>query len=655
MPLATSRLAAGMAAVLAATLAFADTPRPAEKGKGRPANRLAREISPYLLQHAHNPVDWFPWGDEAFAKAKKENKLVFLSIGYSSCHWCHVMERESFEDAGVAKILNDGFVCIKVDREERPDIDHVYMTALHALGQRGGWPLSMFLTADGKPIVGGTYWPREDREVDGETARGFKSILGIMLKYHREQPEQLRKQADRLGDATTEALAGAARGIAVVDLDRALVSGTVDAVRAEFDPEWGGFGSPARKFKGTKFPTPPYLVLLQHEAARTKSKELDAVVQATLDHMARGGIYDHLGGGFHRYSTERTWAVPHFEKMLYDNAQLLEVYARAYRETKKPHYRRVLEETVAFVSRELTSPEGAFYSALDADSEGEEGRFYVWTDKDLDAALSGAADADLFKRVYGADGPPNFEEKAHILLLPKPLADVAAARKTTEAELDGRLAPLRRKLFDVRARRPRPFLDTKVLTAWNGEMIAGLAAAGKALDDKAAVTAASRAADFVLKNLRTKDGRLLRTYGAAPGGKAEARLNGYLDDYAFLAHGLLTLHDVTGDQRWLDEAKALTDTMVRFHADEKVGAFYYTSNDHEKLFARAKDQYDGAQPSGNSVAAANLVRLWQKTGDVRYAKLAEKSFKALAGPLKAQPAALTGLAYTLALYLDAKK
>jgi uncharacterized protein YyaL (SSP411 family) len=617
-------------------------------------NRLAREISPYLLQHAHNPVDWFPWGEEAFAKAKKENKLVFLSIGYSSCHWCHVMERESFANEEVAKVLNDRFVCIKVDREERPDIDHIYMTALNVMGNRGGWPMSMFLTPEGKPIVGGTYWPRDDREIDGQKVRGFKSLLQVVHEYHKDHADELRKQADAVAAQTQAALTGAARGIALIDLGRALVTAAVDGLKEEFDKAHGGFGSAARQFKGTKFPTPPFLMLLLREATRTKDKDVEAMAHVTLDHMARGGIYDHLGGGFHRYSTERTWTVPHFEKMLYDNAQLCEAYALAYRATKQPLYRRVLEQTLAFIDREMTSPEGGFYSALDADSDGEEGRFYVWTEKELSAVLTDPAEAGLFKQVYGADGAVNFEEKYHILLLPKPLAECAAGLKTSETDLEAKLSPIRKKLFDARAKRARPFLDTKILTAWNGQMIAGMASAGEALGEKKPIENAARAADFLLKSLRNKEGRLLRTYAAAPAQKPEARLNAYLDDYAYFVHGLLCLHDVTGEKRWLDEARALTDVMVKFHLDEKAGAFFYTSNDHEKLFARAKDQYDGAQPSGNSVAAANLVRLWVKTGEEKYEKLSERTFKALSAPLKANPTGLTALADALGTYLDAK-
>jgi uncharacterized protein YyaL (SSP411 family) len=658
MTCTTRRLAALLTLVLAfallATLPAAAPPAKHKPARAKKPNRLARESSPYLLQHAHNPVDWYPWGPEAFARAKKEKKLVFLSIGYSSCHWCHVMEKESFANKEVAKILNDHFVCIKVDREERPDVDQVYMTALTLLTSRGGWPLSMWLTADGKPIVGGTYWPREDQEDDGKTYRGFKSLLLLMHKLHKDNPKDLQEQAEKVAKATTAELAGVGRGVALIALDRSLVEGVVEALKEEFDKAHGGFGNPRGKFRGTKFPMPPHLVFLQGEAARAKDRALDEMARITLDHMARGGIYDHLGGGFHRYSTERTWTVPHFEKMLYDNAQLLEVYARAYRQKKKPQDARVLRQTIDFVAREMTSPEGGFYSALDADSEEEEGRFYVWTARELNTILKDKAEAKLLRQVYGADEGYNFEGKYHILRLPKPLAEAAKGRKTSEDKLEAKLVPLRARLFAARARRPRPFLDTKVLTAWNGQMIAGLARAGEALGDRKAIAAAEKAAGFVLAKLRAKDGRLLRTYGAAPGSKAAAKLNGYLDDYAYLVHGLLALHDVTRGKRWLAEAKALTATMVKHHADTKSGGFFYTSNDHEKLFARAKDQYDGVQPAGNTAAARNLVQLWLTTGDAKYQKEAERTFKALAPALKSSPSNLCGLAEALGVYLEAK-
>jgi uncharacterized protein len=641
-----------LSALLALPVVSADEPK--DKDKPKHTNKLSKESSPYLLQHAHNPVNWYPWGEEAFAKAKKEGKLVFLSIGYSSCHWCHVMEKESFANEDVAKIMNEHFVCIKVDREERPDIDQIYMTALNVFGQRGGWPLSMFLTADGKPIAGGTYWPREDREIEGEKVRGFKSLLKVAHGLYKDDPKKMEEQADKVAAATTEALARTLRGIALVDLDRALVAGAVDSIKEEYDPLHGGFGNAAKGFRGTKFPTPPYLELLLHEAARSKAEDITGMLTRTLDKMARGGIYDHLGGGFHRYSTERTWTVPHFEKMLYDNAQLAEAYAQAFRLTKRPLYRQVVQETLEFVSRELTSPEGAFYSALDADSEGEEGRFYVWTDKELTAALT-ESELALVRAVYQTDQKVNFEEKYYILVRNKPLAEAARELKLTEEELEKRLPGVRQKLFNVRSKRERPFLDTKVLTAWNGEMIAGFATAGRLLEEPKYTQAAARAADFVLQKMRTKEGRLLRSYAARPGEKAEAKLNAYLDDYAYLVHGLLCLHDATGEKKWLDEAKSLTDVLVKFHGDKERGGFFYTSSDHEKLFARGKDQYDGAQPSANSVAARNLVRLWTKTGDESYRALAEKQLKAFAGRLKGDSSSMTAMAQALALYLDAQE
>jgi uncharacterized protein YyaL (SSP411 family) len=633
---------------------LADAADPGEGAEARPANRLARESSPYLLQHARNPVDWYPWGAEAFAKAKKEGKLVFLSIGYSSCHWCHVMERESFENPDVARLLNQSFVCIKVDREERPDIDSIYMTALNMLNQRGGWPLSMFLTADGKPIIGGTYWPPDDKEIEGTKVRGFKSILKIMAQWKADKPKELEEQADRVATATLTALGNTFRGRALIDLNQELVDLAVKDVAGEFDKEYGGFGSPARGFRGTKFPVPSYLELLGHQAERTKSAELSNILRVTLDHMARGGIYDQLGGGFHRYSTERTWTIPHFEKMLYDNAQLVEIYAKAYRTTRDPLYRRVVEETFAFIDREMTAPAGGFYSALDADSGGEEGLSYVWSPAQIDAALPDPADARLIKKVYGADGSPNFEGKYYVLRLPKPRSDVAKELQLPEEQLQAWLQGLRQKLLEIRAARPSPFLDTKILTSWNGEMIAAYAVAGQALAEPRYVQTAARAADFVLNHLRTPEGRLLRSFGARPGQAAEARLNGYLDDYAYVTHGLLCLHDATGDRKWLDDAIRLTDLMVQYFGDAEAGGFFYTSSDHEKLFARSKDQYDGAQPSGNSVAARNLTRLWMKTGEARFRTQADKTFKAFAAALKINPTSLAAMADALALYLDAQ-
>ena len=390
-----------------------------DKGKGKPkfTNRLAKETSPYLLMHAHNPTNWYAWGPEAFAKAKKENKLVFLSIGYSSCFWCHVMERESFNNEEVAKILNDHFICIKVDREARPDIDQIYMTALNVQGQSGGWPLSMFMLPDGRPVVGGTYWPREDKKVDGDVAYGFMTILKKMNDAYKEDAKQFEKIATGLAERTTRALESAVPGIALVPLDRELVDKVVEELQEEFDPDFGGFGNPRRAFRGSKFPMPPRLDFLLQYAERTKDKKILAHVTLTLDQMALGGINDQIGGGFHRYSTERTWTVPHFEKMLYDNAQLVEVYSKAYRLTKKPLYRRVVNETLAYIEREMTSPDGAFYSSQDAETHHEEGRSYVWTPKELTEALPDKAELEFIKKIYTEDNKLNFENKYHILRL----------------------------------------------------------------------------------------------------------------------------------------------------------------------------------------------------------------------------------------------
>jgi hypothetical protein len=631
--------------------------KPAAEGKPRPTNRLARETSPYLLLHAHNPVDWFPWGPEAFEKAKKENKVIFLSIGYSSCYWCHVMERQSFDNPAIAKIMNDHFVCIKVDREERPDVDSIYMTALQAQGSRGGWPLSMFLTPEGKPIGGGTYWPPEDREVQGEKVRGFKTILGLVQDDWTNNRDALLKHADKLADAVNQSLALASRKLLFVKLDKDLVLEAVKSIKDSYDEKHGGFGSKERDFRGPKFPAPSGPELLLQHSMQTKDEAARKMVLHTLDRMAMGGIYDHLGGGFHRYSTDREWKIPHFEKMLYDNALLVSFYSRAFQLTKKPLYRRAVEESLAFIQREMTSPDGGFYSALDAESEAEEGKYYVWTAQEIDTLLP-PAEAELIKQVYGVAPGPNFEEKYSVLLLPRAIDAVAAEMKFSEDDLVAKLRPARQKLFEARGKRTRPLLDTKILTSWNGLMIAGYADAAIALQKPEHAKTAEKAAQFVLKHLRTKDGRLLRTIGGGlPGtisgqGPAPAKIDAFLEDYAFLVHGFLSLHDATGNKRWLDEAVVLNDKMTELFQDKEAGGFFFTSHDHEKLFARAKDQHDGATPSGNSIAALNLVRLARKTGQVRYREQAEAVFKAFAATLKSNPETMATLVEALALWLD---
>lgn len=610
-------------------------------------NRLAKESSPYLLQHAHNPVDWFPWGLEAFERAAREKKLIFLSIGYSSCHWCHVMERESFSNAEIAKVLNDHFICIKVDREERPDVDDIYMTALSVTGVQGGWPLTMILTSDGKPIFGGTYFPPADKKVGDDTMPGMKSILSRVIELNAKEHDALVKQGDHIAKLTVDALDRSARMIALVKLDRELVKGVVDSF--DIDPEHGGTGSKSRQFKGTKFPRPTVWSFLLSQSSSAPPSDLTRLVHLTLHKMAEGGIYDQLGGGFHRYSTERTWTVPHFEKMLYDNAQLVELYSDAYRLNPDPLYRRVVDETLAFVKREMTSPRGAFYSALDADSNHEEGEFYVWQPEEIRNVLGG--DAAFFMSVYGE--ALNFEGKAIIPRLNTPLAEIAKEKKLTESELVAKLAPLKKKLFDVRARRVRPFLDTKVIAGWNGQMIAGYARAGQVFKNPQYVQAAATAADFILTTMRDKNGRLLRLFASAPGGEPAARGTAFLDDYAYFVHGLLNLHDATGDKKWLTAAAQLTDLAIQWHGDGDRGGYFFAPSDGERLFARSKDGYDGVQPSGNSQMARNLLRLAKATGKPNYRALAEKSLKQFAFVLRTSPGSVPTMALCLHEYVSA--
>ncbi|MGI8982145.1 MAG: DUF255 domain-containing protein, partial [Pirellulaceae bacterium] len=539
--------------------------KPAGPAKPKPANRLAKETSPYLLQHAHNPVDWYPWGDEARAKAKKEGKLIFLSVGYSSCHWCHVMERESFLDEEIAAYLNKHFICIKVDREERPDIDSIYMTALQVYnqlagtGRGGGWPMSMFLTPEAEPVFGGTYFPARDGDRGPST--GFLTLVKRVHEVWEKTPDRIREDGKTIVKYTKTELE-ARRPAVLTPIDEKLYESVQKELASQFDEKYGGFGYSEVSDNRPKFPEPSNLAYLIDRVQRSKDEEAKKMLVATLEKMEMGGIRDHLGGGFHRYSTDRYWKIPHFEKMLYDNGQLAGIYAEAFRLTGREDFRRVCEEMCDCILREMTDSSGGFYAAIDADSEDEEGKFYRWEKAEVQKLLT-KEEYQLFSVVYGLTGEPNFEEKFYVPQLAKPMSEIAMALKMKESELEAQLLPIRKKLLAARDKRPRPLTDTKVLTADNGLMIGGLADAARILKNDRYLTAATKGADFVLANLRTKEGRLLRTYSdpAASSGRAappnsdkpsgKAKLNASLQDSAFLAEGLLRLHQGTGDKKWL--------------------------------------------------------------------------------------------------------
>lgn len=616
-----------------------------ESAKQKPAkhtNHLVDETSPYLLLHAHNPVDWYPWGPEALEKARREGKPIFLSIGYSSCYWCHVMERESFMDEAIAAMLNEHFVCIKVDREERPDIDEVFMTALQiyfrAIGSRqgGGWPLTMFLTPEGLPMMGGTYFPPRD----SERGTGLLSVLRLVQDRWQQDPKRMRETGQQLADYVRQSLdqrqpiVGDPLGTKWLDLLTLELSD-------EFDAEYGGFGYSVANPKQPKFPEPSKLLFLLDRIQRRNDPKARAMLTATLDAMAAGGIRDHLGGGFHRYSTDRYWRVPHFEKMLYDNAQLLSVYARASQQLGEPRYAQVAHEIASYVLTEMADSTGGFYTALDAETDADEGAYYVWTNTELAEVLS-PEELKLVSAAYGIGEEPNFEGR-HILLLPRPLDETAVALGMQPEELRGQLEVIRGRLLERRNQRERPLCDTKVLTSWNGLMIRGLADAGRLLDQPQYIDAAARAANFVLDNLRTPEGRLQRTWR-----DGTAKLNAYLDDYAFLVDGLIALHQATGDQKWLTLAEELTQTQIALFSDERFGGFYFTSNDHETLLARSKDPVDSALPSGNAMAAANLAYLARVLGDDEYRKRANRTIAAFQSLMDASPTLFPGMAMTVA-------
>jgi uncharacterized protein YyaL (SSP411 family) len=582
-------------------------------------NRLAGESSPYLLLHQHNPVDWYPWGPEAIEKARQEDKPIFLSVGYSTCYWCHVMERESFSSPAIAELMNRHFVSVKLDREERPDLDEIYMTATQILAGQGGWPNSVFLTTGLKPFYAGTYFPPADRY----GRPGFASVLQDLAEAWRTRRADVEEQADEMAKAMARFLEervhpadepprpGAARQ-------------ALDSLARRFDSQWGGFGG------APKFPTPSNLYLCLEMAG--EHSEAGEMLAATLDQMARGGLYDQLAGGFHRYATDREWKIPHFEKMLYDNGFLLELYAREHARTGDPQAARVVRETAEWVAREMTSPEGAFWSAIDAETHGHEGAFYVWTQDELRAAL-GEEDFTFLAPIFGFDGPPFFEGSHYVLHLPERLEDVAGRRRMPVDDLLREVEAGKAKLLAARASRDRPLTDDKVLADWNGMLITGLAVAGKLLGERSYVDRAAKAADFLLAAMRSEGGPLLHAWRNGQG-----KIAAYLGDYVFVVRGLLALHEATGDGRWLAAAVDLTEEQIRRLRDPQ-GGFFVAGESPDVLF-RSKDVFDGATPSANAVAVLNLLDLAERTGDLGLRVQARYALQAFAPVVEIHPDAV---------------
>lgn len=572
-------------------------------------NRLSGELSPYLLQHAANPVAWKPWDEAALAKARREDKPIFLSIGYSACHWCHVMAHESFENDQIADFLNEHFVSIKVDREERPDLDQIYMEAVQMMTGRGGWPMSVFLTPDLQPFYGGTYWPPASRH----GMPGFRQVLEAVADAWTLRRAEMLAHAAKLTEALRQNEApdvGEAR-----ELDDRLLEAAEEALMRAFDPQYGGFG------QAPKFPQPIAIKVLLDRWKHSGDDNLLSAVTITLDRMARGGMYDHLGGGFHRYSTDARWLVPHFEKMLYDNALLAGCYLDAWLLTKHPLYAEVARGTLEYVLRDMTDPEGGFYSAEDADSEGEEGKFYLWTPNEITAVLGPAA-AATFCRVYDVTEVGNFEGR-NILNLSRPIEQEAKLLARDTGSTQTELAESRAKLLAVREKRVPPGLDDKILVSWNGLMIDAFARAGAALSVPRYRDAAEQAARYILKYLRREDGRLL--HSARHG---RAKLNAYLDDYANFANALLTLHETGPDGAWLETAVALAEVILSRCADADRGGFFFTADDHEPLIVRKKEFIDSPTPSSNGMTAMLLLRLYKHRPDERYRAGAESALRA---------------------------
>jgi hypothetical protein len=601
-------------------------------------NRLVHETSPYLLQHAHNPVNWYPWGEEALQKAKQEDKPILLSVGYSACHWCHVMERESFENEEIAAIMNKYFIPVKVDREERPDIDSIYMQAVQVLTRQGGWPMTVFLMPDGRPFYGGTYYPPEDRQYGHQRMPGFRHILLSIYEVYQKERQRVEKQANEIADYLQKSSSTPlrARGIQQEGESALDLSGAAAReLAASFDARSGGFGD-APKFPNTmalEFLLRVHLHTLKGEISVQGKDSALEIVESSLQHMANGGIYDQLGGGFHRYSVDAAWLVPHFEKMLYDNALLSRLYLHAYLVTGKPIYRRIVEETLDYVIREMTSPEGGFYSTQDADSEGEEGKFFLWTPQEIEKRLS-PQDARLFMIYYDVTPQGNFEDK-NILHVSRDVQAVANELGLRVEEAEDSLKRSREILFNERELRVRPGRDEKILTAWNGLMLRSFAEAARYLKRPAYLSVASNNASFLLSKLRdTRSGRLLRTYK-----DGRARLHAYLEDYMFLASGLLALYEASFDLRWFVEARALTEAALRLFTDEQNGGFFDTGSDHEELVSRPKEIMDNAIPAGNSVGAELLLRLAAFSGEASYRGRADDYLRSITDMMVQHPQA----------------
>ena len=582
-------------------------------------NRLADCSSPYLRQHQNNPVDWFPWGDEAFDRAREQDKPIFLSVGYSACHWCHVMEHESFESEEIAAILNQNFVSIKVDREERPDVDQIYMQAVQMLTGSGGWPMSVFMTHDGRPFFGGTYWPPDSRW----GRPGFGQVLLAIVDAWQTKREQIVQQGAQISENLQQACQGPAPSQSPLD---PLWIAAADAwLIRHHDPQYGGFGG------APKFPHAMDLSLLvelstfQPNEARTKA------IHTTLDHMARGGIYDHLGGGFARYSVDARWLVPHFEKMLYDNALLVNVYADAYRLWGNLQYEQLVRETLDYILREMTDASGAYYSTEDADSEGVEGKFYVWTPTEIEQVL-GAERAQQFCDCYDVSEAGNFEE-SNILNLPKSLSQFAALRQLDETRLREQLSQDRNKLLQQRATRVRPSLDDKVLLSWNALMITAMTRGYRAVGDERYLQSAQGAVEFIRNSLRRPDGRLWHTWR-----QGTPSLDAYLDDYAYLIEALTELFQVEARAATLVLAIELAESMIE-HFSDPAGGFYFTADDHEALIARSKDLADSSVPSANAMAAAGLLNLARLTGRNDFLSAAESALVAASGVMSSSPQA----------------